>query len=91
MTNKNVEKKIKRIFSGEVVSDKMDKTVVVKVVRTFKHPVVHKYVRRNKNYKVHDEQNEAIVGDVVEFCETRPISKSKNMGLIRIVRSRGKK
>jgi len=79
-------KAIKRTFSGEVVSDKMEKTVVVKVVRTFKHSRVHKVVRVAKNYKVHDENGEARVGDFVEFCESRPISKCKSMMLTRVIR-----
>jgi len=81
------ENKKIRTYTGEVVSDKMDKTVTVAVVRTFKHPRIHKTLRRTKKYKVHDEQNTAKVGDVVEFYEGRPASKTKYMYLTRVVKS----
>ncbi|MEL6751610.1 MAG: 30S ribosomal protein S17 [Pseudomonadota bacterium] len=67
----------KRILQGTVVSDKNDKTVVVKVERRFKHPLFKKTVRRSKNYKAHDEANVKKVGDMVSIEETRPISKDK--------------
>lgn len=81
------EKKVCRVYAGDVVSDKMDKTVVVKVVRSVSHPRIHKIVRMSKKYKVHDEDNSAKIGDVVEFCECRPISKCKSMKLVKIVKS----
>lgn len=68
----------KRILQGTVVSDKNDKTVVVKVERRFTHPLFKKTVRRSKNYKAHDENNVKKVGDMVSIEETRPISKDKN-------------
>ncbi|WP_026782415.1 30S ribosomal protein S17 [Pleomorphomonas koreensis] len=67
----------KRILQGVVVSDKTDKTVVVKVERRFTHPVLKKTVRRTKNYQAHDEANQYKVGDVVSIEESRPISKTK--------------
>lgn len=67
----------KRILQGTVVSDKTDKTVVVKVERRFTHPVMKKVVRRTKNYQAHDEKNEHKVGDIVRIEECRPISKTK--------------
>lgn len=67
----------KRILQGVVVSDKTDKTVVVKVERRFTHPVLKKTVRRTKNYQAHDETNQYKVGDVVSIEESRPISKTK--------------
>ena len=67
----------KRILQGTVVSDKNDKTVVVKVERRFKHPLFKKTVRRSKNYKAHDENNVRKVGDMVSIEETRPISRDK--------------
>ena len=73
------------VLTGEVVSDKMDKTVVVEVQRTFRHPLYGKTIRRCKKYKVHDEQNTAKVGDLVEIKECRPLSKTKYMTLNRIV------
>ncbi|MEO9615732.1 MAG: 30S ribosomal protein S17 [Nitratireductor sp.] len=67
----------KRILQGTVVSDKNDKTVVVKVERRFTHPVMKKTVRTSKNYKAHDEANSHKVGDSVFIQESRPISKDK--------------
>ena len=67
----------KRILQGTVVSDKNDKTVVVKVERRFTHPVMKKTVRQTKNYKAHDENNAFKVGDIVSIEESRPISKDK--------------
>jgi small subunit ribosomal protein S17 len=67
----------KRVMQGTVVSDKNEKTVVVKVERRFTHPVMKKTVRMSKNYKAHDENNSCKVGDVVSIEETRPISKDK--------------
>jgi small subunit ribosomal protein S17 len=68
----------KRILQGVVVSDKQDKTVVVKVERRFLHPVMKKTVRRTKNYHAHDEKNAHKVGDAVRIEESRPLSKLKN-------------
>lgn len=62
---------------GVVVSDKMDKTVVVKVDRMVKHPVYNKYIRRSGKYKAHDEQNSCKIGDRVLIVEARPLSKDK--------------
>ena len=77
----------KRTLIGEVISDKMDKTVSVTMSRSFKHKRFHKTVRTLKKYKVHDEKNTAKVGDVVEFYEGRPVSKTKCMYLARIVKT----
>ncbi len=67
----------KRILQGTVVSDKNNKTVVVKVERRFTHPLFKKTVRRSKNYKAHDEANKCKVGDLVSIQESKPISKDK--------------
>ena len=72
----------KRILEGVVVSDKGDKTVVVKVERTFLHPVLKKTVRRSKKYHAHDEANSAKVGDMVWIEECPPISKNKRWTLV---------
>ena len=72
----------KRVLQGVVVSDKQDKTVVVKVERRFTHPVMKKTVRRSKNYHAHDEANAAKVGDVVSIQESRPHSKLKTWELV---------
>ena len=67
----------KRILQGVVVSDRNNKTVVVKVERRFNHPLVGKVVRRSKKYHAHDESNDCKVGDVVRIEECRPVSKLK--------------
>ena len=67
----------KRILQGTVVSDKNDKTVVVRVERRFTHPVMKKTVRLSKKYKAHDENNSCKVGDQVSTQQSRPISKDK--------------
>jgi small subunit ribosomal protein S17 len=72
----------KRILQGTVVSDKQDKTVVVKVERRFTHPLLKKTVRRTKNYHAHDEANAAKVGDQVRIQEAAPISKLKRWTLV---------
>ncbi|ODT02270.1 MAG: 30S ribosomal protein S17 [Mesorhizobium sp. SCN 65-20] len=72
----------KRILQGTVVSDKNEKTVVVKVERRFTHPVMKKTVRMSKNYKAHDENNVHKVGDQVSIQESKPISKDKRWVVI---------
>jgi small subunit ribosomal protein S17 len=72
----------KRILQGTVVSDKNDKTVVVKVERRFTHPVMQKTVRMTKKYKAHDENNTFKVGDIVSIQESKPISKDKRWVVI---------
>lgn len=72
----------KRILQGVIVSDKQEKTVVVKVERRFTHPLLKKTVRRTKNYHAHDEQRTYKVGDVVAIEETRPISRLKRWAVV---------
>ena len=67
----------KRILQGVVVSDKMDKSVVVRVERRVMHPVYRKYIKRSAKYTAHDENNLCKVGDVVQIQECRPLSKTK--------------
>ena len=74
---------------GEVISDKMDKTVVVEVDRAFAHSKFTKIIRSSKKYKVHDENKSAKVGDLVEIFEGRPKSKTKYMYLHKVVKSLG--
>jgi small subunit ribosomal protein S17 len=74
-----------KVRSGRVVSDKMDKTRVVLIERTTKHPLYGKIIRRSKKYKFHDENNESRVGDMVKIMETRPLSKDKRWRLVEIV------
>ncbi|ACJ75669.1 30S ribosomal protein S17 [Thermosipho africanus H17ap60334] len=75
----------KKKLIGEVVSDKMDKTVVVAVSTLVKHPRVGKYIKRTKKYYAHDENNECRDGDIVEIIESRPLSKLKRWRVLRIV------
>jgi small subunit ribosomal protein S17 len=72
----------KRVLQGVVVSDKNDKTIVVKVERRLLHPVFKKTVRLSKKYHAHDEKNEAKLGEVVRIEETRPLSKLKRWSLL---------
>jgi small subunit ribosomal protein S17 len=72
----------KRVLQGTVVSDKNDKTVVVKVERRFTHPLFKKTVRRSKNYKAHDEKNVHKVGDIVLIEECRPVSRDKRWTVV---------
>ena len=72
----------KRILEGVVVSDKNDKTIVVKVERRLTHPVLRKTVRLSKKYHAHDENNAAKIGDVVRIEEARPLSKQKRWMLL---------
>lgn len=74
-----------KIVLGKVVSDKMDKTIVVTVSRRFIHPIYKKYVNRTQRYMAHDEGNTCGIGDTVEIIETRPLSKQKRWRLVRIV------
>ena len=75
----------RRVLRGTVVSDKMDKTIVVEIATRKSHPLYGKMVKRTRKFKVHDEANEAKMGDVVEIMETRPLSKDKHFRLVRIV------
>jgi len=79
------EKAFKRKLIGRVVSDKMDKTVVVEVVRRALHPVYKKYVPKRARYKAHDERNEYKVGDRVEIVEHRPLSREKRWKVSRLI------
>ena len=67
----------RKVRTGVVVSDKMDKTVLVNVERSFKHPVYKKFIRSHRKYMAHDEQNICQIGDVVQIVESRPVSRHK--------------
>ena len=75
----------RKLRVGKVVSDRMDKTVVVSIERMVKHALYGRYVRRRAKFKVHDEKNECRIGDTVRFMETRPISKDKRWRFVEIV------
>jgi small subunit ribosomal protein S17 len=84
-TKGQTERTKKRTRVGTVVSDKMQKTVVVQIERLVKHPVYKRYVRRRKRFKVHDEENQCRIGDVITFMETRPMSKDKRWRFVEFV------
>ena len=77
--------KRQRTLIGQVVSNKMDKTVVVRVERRVKHPVLGKTIVRSNKYKAHDETNQYNEGDTVEIAEGRPISRSKSWTVVRLL------
>ena len=87
--NKTVEKTRARrtMKTGVVTSDKMDKSIVVRVSRTVKHPLYKRYVRRSAQFMAHDEQNQCKTGDTVEIIESRPLSTRKRWRVRRIIRS----
>ncbi len=76
---------IRKTRVGVVVSDKMDKSVVVLVERLVKHPLYKKYIKRSKKFHAHDERNECRVGDRVKIIETRPLSKTKRWRVVEII------
>jgi small subunit ribosomal protein S17 len=75
--------------TGIVISNKMQKTITVRVERLIRHPRYKKYVRRYTNFKAHDEENNAQIGDQVEIMETRPLSKTKRWRLVKIIKRKG--
>ena len=79
------ERNLRKTRVGMVVSDKMDKTVVVAIIDNVKHPLYKKIVKRTVRLKAHDEKNECRVGDRVEVMETRPLSKDKHWRLVEII------
>jgi len=80
-----VERNLRKPRTGKVVSDKMDKTIVVAVVDNVKHPLYGKIVKRTTKLKAHDENNECQIGDRVKVMETRPLSKDKRWRLVEII------
>ncbi|MBQ3002787.1 MAG: 30S ribosomal protein S17 [Clostridia bacterium] len=79
------ERSLRKTRVGMVVSDKMDKTIVVAIRDSVKHPLYKKIIKRTVRFKAHDENNEAKIGDTVMIMETRPLSKDKNWRLVKIV------
>lgn len=75
-----------RTFQGHVSSNKMEKTIVVVVEKIVKHPLYGKYIRRTTKLHVHDEHNISKIGDLVEICETRPLSKTKSWMIVRVLK-----
>ena len=80
-----VERNLRKVRTGKVVSDKMDKTIVVAVEDHVKHPLYKKIVKRTYKLKAHDENNECRKGDTVKVMETRPLSKDKRWRLVEVV------
>lgn len=78
------ERNERKVQLGKVVSDKMDKTIVVAVETYKKHSLYHKRIKYTKKFKAHDEENQAKIGDIVKIMETRPISKDKRWRLVEI-------
>lgn len=79
------ERNLRKTEVGKVVSDKMDKTIVVAIENSVKHPLYNKIMKRTIKFKAHDEKNEAGVGDRVRIMETRPLSKDKRWRLVEII------
>lgn len=79
------ERSTRKVREGTVVSDLMDKTVVVQVERLVRHPLYKKVIRRTARWKVHDEANECSVGDRVRITETRPLSKTKRWRVVSVL------
>ncbi len=86
MTNSSEERKQRKVRTGVVISNKMDKTVVVEVSRTVLHPVYKKFIRRRKRFMAHDETNVCRIGDEVMIVETKPLSRHKNWRVRKVVR-----
>ena len=80
-----VERNLRKTRRGKVVSDKMDKTIVVAIEEHVKHPLYGKIVKRTYKLKAHDEKNECAIGDTVKVMETRPLSKDKRWRLVEII------
>ncbi len=80
-----MERNLRKTRTGKVISDKMDKTIVVAVVDNVRHPLYKKIVKRTYKLKAHDENNECRIGDTVRVMETRPLSKDKRWRLTEII------
>jgi small subunit ribosomal protein S17 len=78
----------RKIFVGEVVSNRMQKTITVQVERRVRHPIYERVIKRSKKFHVHDEHNQCQIGDVVRIVETRPLSKTKCWRLLEIIQRR---
>ena len=80
-----MERNLRKVRTGKVISDKMDKTIVVAVIDNVRHPLYKKIVKRTYKLKAHDENNECGIGDTVRVMETRPLSKDKRWRLVSII------
>ncbi|MEW6350415.1 MAG: 30S ribosomal protein S17 [Thermodesulfobacteriota bacterium] len=86
MTEAPKQRKPRKLRTGVVVSDKMDKTVIVEVSRTVLEPTYKKYVRQRKRFMAHDEENQCRIGDEVMIIETRPLSRNKNWRVTKVLK-----
>lgn len=81
-----MERNHRKVFTGEVVSTNMDKTITVSVLRAKKHRLYNKAIKYTKKYACHDENNEAAIGDIVKVMSTRPLSKNKRFRMVQVVK-----
>ncbi len=79
------ERNLRKERTGKVISDKMDKSIVVSVQRKVKHPIYGKFIRKSTRFMAHDEKNECGIGDTVRIMETRPLSKRKRWRLVEVL------
>lgn len=79
------ERNLRKERTGRVISDKMDKSIVVSVQRKVKHPIYGKFIRKSTRFMAHDEKNECGIGDTVKIMETRPLSKRKRWRLVEVL------
>lgn len=84
-TTEALDRNLRKTRIGVVTSNKMTKTIIVKVERKVKHPIYGKFVKKSTSFHAHDEKNEASIGDIVRIMETRPLSKTKRWRLVEIV------
>lgn len=84
-TTQTVDRNLRKTRIGIVSSNKMDKTITVKVERKIKHPLYGKFLKKTTSFHAHDEKNECSIGDLVKIMETRPLSKTKRWRLVEIV------
>lgn len=85
MSENTVSRNLRKVRSGKVVGNKMDKSIVVSVERRVKHPIYGKFLKKNTKFMAHDENNECGIGDIVQIMETRPLSKRKRWRLVQIL------
>ena len=84
-TTNKIERNLRKTRTGVVSSNKMDKTITVRVERKIKHPLYGKFLKKTTSFHAHDEKNECSIGDIVKIMETRPMSKTKRWRLVEIV------
>ena len=83
--SEEIKRARRRVVTGVVISDKMNRTIVIEVQRTILHPKFKKYIRRRTRHYAHDEKSEAGIGDTVQIMETRPVSKTKSFRLVKVI------